>query len=211
MTTSTTIARPTASLHTNSSRRASIEIPTGSVRRLGTALVYLLAATGAVLAVVTLVAGLGRPTAASVGEQVRTSFGSVTITRTNLAFVPQTQGVPTMAKMNGTEGTQQLQVWVRLTNTSHDQAAYSWRQFALQDTAGHRLRPQGASLGAATLPAGSSVDAQVWFDLDGQSKSLSRRLVFLDADGRSHPIELNTSGPTLAGHEGDEDAHAHHH
>ena len=167
--------------------------------------------TGAVVGVVTLVLGLGRPTVAVVGEQVTTSFGTLTVTRTNLAFVPQTQGVPTMAKMNGTEGTHQLQVWVRLTNTRRTEAAYSWRQFALQDTAGHRLRPQGASLGAATLPAGSSVDAQVWWDLDGQPEGLARRLVFLDADGRSDQIELKTSGPTLTGHEASEDAHAHHH
>ena len=173
-------------------------------------LVVLLAIAGVGLALFTIVDGGTRPRTAALGERVPTTFGSLVVTRTNVTFVPTTQGVPTMAKMNGTEGTDQLQVWVRLANTSRAPAPHAARQFELLDEAGHRLHPQGSTLGAAPLPRNATIDAQVWFDLDGQPKGKTRWLIFRDADGTSTRIVLRPARPTATPHQNGAD-HVHHH
>ena len=102
------------------------------------------------------------------GDTVRTTFGSLSVTHARVAFVPDTQGPPTMARMAGRVGTGQLQVWVRLVNDRQPKGyRYSPAQFRLLDARGNRVAPDGSTLQSARLPVGAAVDGQLWFDLPG--------------------------------------------
>lgn len=151
--------------------------------RVLTAAVVAAAVVGLALSLAT-VTGHFRRTPPGPGDPVSTSFGSAAVTRASLTFVPATQGPPTMAKMSGTEGGDQLQVWVHLVNDDAREGwAYSTRSFALVDSAGHRLRPQGSSLGTATLPHDGAVDGQVWFDVSRGRLGAKRWLELRDDGG----------------------------
>jgi hypothetical protein len=175
-----------------------------ATQRVVTLLVALMALAGTGLSVRLATSEASSAAPHRVGVPVDTSFGTVTVTRTNVAFVPATQGPPTMAAMNGTQGADQLQVWVRLVNDGAPHGLrYSFRQFSLIDAAGNRHEPDGSSLGHATLPAGGSVDGQVWFSLAGGAQSVPRSLEY-SGDGRTVRFALPRDAADVAdgtGHE----------
>jgi hypothetical protein len=114
-------------------------------------------------------AGASRPPAA-VGETVETDYGSVTITRTRTTVVPDSQGPPTAAQHAGTNGADQLQVWVRFVNTKAPNGVrYDPRRFRLLHAAnpGHSESIAGSTLAPDRLRAGSSIEGQIWFELAG--------------------------------------------
>jgi hypothetical protein len=156
---------------------------------------------GAVLAVLgTALAGvlllrpdlvrLGRPTVA-VGEPVATSFGTFSVTAWRTTFVPDTQGPPN--QHNGTRGNDQVQVWVRLTNTrAGGGVGYTPAQFRLVGGPGGRPRtPDGSTLQQSRLPRGASIDGQVWFDLGrGERLTGTRWLEYAGAGGSRVRVAL---------------------
>ncbi|KAB7740628.1 hypothetical protein GA707_19215 [Nostocoides sp. F2B08] len=99
-----------------------------------------------------------------VGVPVDLSQGTFVVTRTSTTMVPQTQGPPTAAKMAGTVGTDQLQVWVELKSTDSQGMAYSPDQFRLVLEDGAVRTPSGSTLIDGLLPKDSAISAQVWFD-----------------------------------------------
>ena len=162
--------------------------------RVLTMLAVLLALAGTGLSVRLASSDPSSRSPAPVGVPVDTDFGTVTVTRTNVTFVPATQGPPTMATMNGTQGADQLQVWVRLVNGRlRDGLRYSAEQFRLVDAAGRRHRPDGSSLGQATLPTGGSVDGQVWFSLARGAHPATRWLEY-----REHGRTVRFALPRVA-------------
>jgi hypothetical protein len=135
---------------------------------------------------------LGRQTVA-VGEPVATSFGSFSVTAWRTTFVPDTQGPPSAAQHNGTRGSDQVQVWVRLTNTRDGRGlAYAPAQFRLIGGADGRPRtPDGSTLQSSRLPRGASIDGQVWFDLArGERRTGTRWLEYAGPDGSSVRVAL---------------------
>lgn len=108
------------------------------------------------------------------GRPVETSFGAFTVTNASTTFVPDTQGPPSVAQHNGTNGTDQLQVSIRLVNERVEQGlAYAPAQLRLITDAvsGKGRAPDGSSMKAAILPRGGSIDGRVWFDLPKGSPS----------------------------------------
>lgn len=143
--------------------------------RVGSLLVVLMAAlamAGVVVAgwqIRESRAGASEPPAA-VGEPVETDYGSVTITRKRTTFVPDSQGPPTAAQHAGTNGADQLQVWVRFVNTKAPQGVrYDPRRFRLLHAANpaHSESMTGSTLAPDRLRAGSSIEGQIWFGLAG--------------------------------------------
>lgn len=104
------------------------------------------------------------------GTPMRTDFGSFTVTRVSDTFVPNTQGPPSQhAPRAGLNGSEQLQVWVRLVNDEAENGLrYSSDSFRLvSKNAGQG--PQavtGSSLTRGVLRQGTSIDGRLWFDLD---------------------------------------------
>lgn len=175
-----------------------------AARRGAAVVVALLALAGLGLSVRLLATTPASAAPARFGVPVPTEFGTVTLTRAGVAFVPATQGPPTMATMNGSQGSDQLQVWVRLTNTDAPQGwDYAAGQFSVVDTEGHRHRPDGSTLGQAVLPAGSAVDGQVWFALDGSPRPTPAWLEFRSGDGTARFAlpHRATGSPQENGHE----------
>jgi hypothetical protein len=143
-----------------------------------------------------------------VGTPVATDFGSFTVTRVSTTFVPATQGPPTAAKMMGTTGSDQLQVWVRFVN---DDAAeglrYSPDELRLVTGAAgaQQVSPaDGSTLEAGTLPEGSSIDGQVWFDLENLPEG-RRWLLYEGPDGTELrvPLRVPAGAPDGPGTGGD--------
>ena len=135
--------------------------------RLAVAVVTAMAVFGIVVAAWQIRAG--QPSGpAAVGEAVATNYGSLTVTRTNQTFVPDTQGPPTMAQMSGVNGADQLQVWVRFVNTEADKGVrYDPEWFRLVHAAQprHTVRVAGSNLTPDRLRLGSSIEGQLWFEL----------------------------------------------
>ena len=169
-----------------------------------------LAAVGAVLAAVLAVNVLTEPDELAVGSPADTSYGSFTVTRAATTFVPATQGPPTMAKMMGTVGTDQLQVWVRVVNEENaDGVRYGPQQMMLLTggPGGIMEHPiQGSNLEPGVLPMGASVDGQVWFDLEGIDPERDHWLEYAAPDGSVLRIPLPdgaVADPPAHGHDGD--------
>jgi len=173
--------------------------PTGRVRAKSPYLLVagaiLLALLGAALATWTVIGA--RPVAAAgVGDPVDTGFGTFMVTRVSTTFVPDTQGPPSAAQHAGTNGSDQLQVWVSLANTAGGKGvALSTGQFSLvSETGGQKpLRAAGSSLENGSLEPGGSIDGQVWFD--PKPGSTGRRwLVFTPAGGDPVRVLLGNVG-----------------
>jgi hypothetical protein len=133
---------------------------------LGVAIAGFLVVRGAPAVMAPEVGMMGRP--------VETSFGAFTVTSVTTTFVPDTQGPPTAAQHAGTNGTNQLQVSVRLVNENAEQGlAYAPAQLRLvtDGRSGKGQDPDGSSLQATLLPRGGSIDGRVWFDVPKGSKS----------------------------------------
>lgn len=129
-----------------------------------------LAVLGAAFAVLLLARGAPAETGhpVRVGQPVETSFGAFTVTNVKTTFVPDTQGPPTAAQHNGTVGSNQLQVYIRLINNRAEHGlSFAPNQLRLftQEGAGTGQLPDGSSIGSTLLPKGGSIDGQVWFDL----------------------------------------------
>lgn len=141
----------------------------------------ILAVCGALLSVVLITIGAAHSdTSGKIGAPVETGYGSFTVTRVSEAFVPRTQGPPTMAKMTGAVGTDRLQVWVRLVNEEADKPVrFSPDQLRLEvDGVAEPLEAEGSTLRADDLPPASSLDGQVWFDTEGLAPKAARWLVY---------------------------------
>jgi hypothetical protein len=171
--------------------------PAGGVRakslHLLVAAVILLAVLGAVLAAWTVI-GTRPVAAAGIGDPVDTGFGTFTVTRVSKTFVPDTQGPPSAAQHAGTNGSDQLQVWVRLANTAGGKGvALSPGQFSLaSETGGQKpLRAAGSTLEKGLLEPGGSIDGQVWFDPPPGSAG-RRWLLFTAPDGNTVRVSLGT-------------------
>jgi hypothetical protein len=161
-----------------------------------------LATLGAVVTAVMLVRAVTAPDPLAVGTPVDTEYGSFTVTRISTTFVPATQGPPTAAKMMGTKGDDQLQVWVRFVN---DDAPEGLRyspddlQLVTGGPAGRATHPaQGSTLEPGSLPQGASIDGQVWFDLDDVAPKAPRWLVHTAADGSVIRVPLPLSPRTAS-------------
>src|SRR3954453_19392342 len=142
----------------------------GARLRILVGLTVGLAVLGAALTVLLL--ARGAPAEAGhhvrVGQPVETSFGAFTVTNVETTFVPDTQGPPTAAQHNGTVGSNQLQVYIRLVNDRAEHGlSVAPRQLRLFARGGARRGqlPDGSSIGSTLLPRGGSIDGQVWFDL----------------------------------------------
>ncbi|WP_161965020.1 hypothetical protein [Ornithinimicrobium cerasi] len=158
---------------------------TGSVLMVA---VVALSLVGLVVAAVFVAGVRARPVVVGIGSPVGTSGGSVVVTRVGTTFVPTTQGPPTAARMAGTEGLDQLQVWVELTATARGGLEYSEGDFRLVTAAGEARTPDGSTLGDGLLPRGGSVSGQVWFDdVPGVSDGW---VEYDDPDGRAVRVAL---------------------
>lgn len=156
----------------------------------------VLAVLGGFLATWTVI-GARDPASAGVGDPVDTGFGTFTVTRVSKTFVPDTQGPPSAAQHIGTNGSDQLQVWVSLANTAADSKgiALAPGQFSLvsETDGGKPLRATGSSLERGSLEPGGSIDGQVWFD--PKPGSAGRRwLVFTPPDGNTVRVLLGNVG-----------------
>lgn len=153
---------------------------------LGVAIAVLLLARGAP-------AETGHPV--SVGQAVETSFGAFTVTNVKTTFVPDTQGPPTAAQHNGTNGSNQLQVWIRLVNDRAEQGlSYAPTQLRLFTDArsGKGQVPDGSSIKPTLLPRGGSIDGQAWFDLpSGTSTGTGWWLEFKDPVDKTIRVTLD--------------------
>jgi hypothetical protein len=148
-----------------------------------------------VLATWTLIGA--RDTTAGIGDPVGTGFGTFTVTRVSKTFVPDTQGPPSAAQHAGTNGSDQLQVWVSLENSAAGGKGISLAssQFSLDSEMGGQRPPRaaGSSLDKGLLEPGGSIDGQVWFD--PKPGSAGRRwLVFTPPDGNTVRVLLGNVG-----------------
>jgi hypothetical protein len=163
----------------------------------------VLVAVGVLLTGWMLVRGGTEPP--GVGTGVETAFGSVTVTRALVTFVPDTQGPPSHAQHVGANGVQQLQVYVGLVNRSEDPVRYApWQFKALHSRTDRDGQPSdGSSLGRGVLPPGASVDGQVWYDLE-RGESIPRWVRYSPPEGRDIEVSLRPVGagsrPVHAGH-----------
>jgi hypothetical protein len=170
-----------------------------------------LAAAGAVLAVVLVVQALSSDEELAVGTPADTSYGSFTVTRATTTFVPATQGPPTMAKMMGTVGADQLQVWVRFVNNDAAEGVrYDPDQMRLlvgEPGSGDEVPVAGSSLEPGTLPMGAGIDGQVWFDVEGVDADLDRWLEYTAPDGTVLQVPLPDKAPVAPSHGHGGDGH----
>ena len=180
--------------------------PGRTLRLLLVAATAVLAAAGLVLALLHLV----RQPAPAVGVPVRTGFGTMTVVRVETGFVPSTQGPPTMRSMQGLTGTTQLRVHVRLRGDTRT-GALPWRasRFRLSGPDG-TAAPSGATLSGSTLPSGTAVDVQLWFDLPDGGTPRPRLSLTYGADTTSPRVPLGVVTPATGGHHsGASDEHHH--
>jgi len=171
--------------------------PARSSRILLTA-VILLSVLGLLLATWTVTGA--RDTTARIGDPVGTGFGTFTVTRVSKTFVPDTQGPPSAAQHAGTNGSDQLQVWVSLQNTADagNGISLASSQFSLvSEAGGQKLRAAGSSLDKDLLAPGSSIDGQVWFDPKPGGPG-RRWLVFTPSDGNTVRVALGSVGVSKA-------------
>lgn len=178
--------------------------PQATSLRILVGLAIALAVVGAAIAALLLARG-GSGTAGNVmGQPVETSFGSFTVTNVQTTFVPDTQGPPTAAQHDGTKGTSQLQVWVRLVNDRAESGlAFAPAQLRLVTDArsGSGQSPDGSLIKEATmLPRGGGIDGQVWFDLPkvGQSTGTGWFLEFKDPGGDPVRVAIDTPRSVLS-------------
>jgi hypothetical protein len=152
--------------------------------------VAVLMAVGVLLAAWTLLRPAPGDEAAG-ATRVSTPFGSMTVTRALLTFVPDTQGPPTHAQHVGANGIRQLQVYLELENRSQDPLRYAPGQFRALDSENDRTgqRSDGSTLGQGVLPPGASVDGQVWFDLE-PGASVPRWVRYSMPDGSDVRVAL---------------------
>jgi hypothetical protein len=179
--------------------------------RILVAVIALLALAGALVAGRTVLDARSRDRA-GVGDRIGTGFGSLTVTRVSKTFVPDTQGPPTAAQHVGANGADQLQVWVRLTNT-HDRSgvAFAPGQFSLVSEKGRpeRQRAAGSTLGRTVLHDGGSIDAQVWFD-PPKAGGGQRWLVFTPPGGPAVRVALGDVDLGTAPSDAPSGSHQHH-
>lgn len=196
MANATTTHEPT----TRTSGAANGRQPTGL--RLLVGLAVVLAVAGVALTGLLLARSAGGretgPAGNVMGQPVKTTFGSFTVTNAQTTFVPDTQGPPTAAQHDGTKGSNQLQVWVRWTNEQAQKGlAYGPTQLRLVTAAGSRTgrKPNGSTIKPARLPRGASVDGQVWFDLPKEDRSIgtTRWLQYSYPGGHVVQVALNPS------------------
>ena len=173
--------------------------PLAGLGRLASAGVLALAVVGLVVSAILIATTRPPPVAADVGTTVELPGGSFVVTRAATTMVPTTQGPPTAAKMTGTVGTEQLQVWVDLTATGGSGLAYSPDQFRLVRADGTSTAASGSTLVAGVLARDSTISGQVWFD-DIESLAGSR-LEFTPADGPVIRIAVDGAATTpMTGH-----------
>jgi hypothetical protein len=177
--------------------------------RLAVAVVTAMAVFGIIVAAWQIQAGQVFSGPAAVGEAVVTDYGTLTVTRTNQTFVPDTQGPPSMAQMSGVNGADQLQVWVRFVNAEADNGVrYDPQRFRLVHAAdpGHTARIAGSNLTPDRLRLGSSIEGQVWFDL--ASLAAGRyRLEYAASGSETVRIALGRLEPTVVTEGGSERGH----
>lgn len=170
----------------------SVREPAGRSRAAGAlvAVVLGLAMVGGVVTAVQVFTAPPRPLTAAVGSPVDLPGGTFTVNRAATTMVPATQGPPTAAKMAGTVGTDQLQVWVTLTATDAQGMPYSPEQFRLVPKDAEPAVPAGSTLGDGVLPRAGAISGQVWFDdvgaLDGawvEYTAADGRIIRVDLDG----------------------------
>ena len=172
--------------------------PQATSLRILVGLAIALAVAGIAIAGLLLARGAPaetRPAENVLGQAVQTSFGAFTVTNVRTTYVPDTQGPPSAAQHNGTVGSDQLQVWVRLVNERAEQGlAYSPAQLRLVTDAGSGKGqdPDGSSIKPALLPRGGSIDGQVWFDLAKGAQSTGNvwYLEFKDPGGHAVRVAL---------------------
>jgi hypothetical protein len=153
--------------------------------------IVLLAALGTVVATWTVL-GTRKGSEPGVGDPVDTEFGSFTVTRVSKTFVPDTQGPPSAAQHAGTNGSDQLQVWVNVRNTDdRTGVTFAPGQFSLVSETGRPKQQEaaGSTLGEAFLQQGGSIDGQVWFDPPKASGG-QRWLVFAPPGGDTVRVSL---------------------
>lgn len=179
--------------------------PQATSLRILVGLAIALAVAGIAIAGLLLAGGVPAETEQSgnVGQPMETSFGVLTVTNVRTTYVPDTQGPPTPAQHNGTVGSDQLQVWVRLVNERAEQGlAYSPAQLRLVTDArsGKGQDPDGSTIKPALLPRGGSIDGQVWFDLPrlGQSSGTGWFLEFKDPGGDPVRVAIATPRSVLS-------------
>lgn len=127
-------------------------------------LVLGLALVGAAFAAMMIATAAPRPVTAQVGSPVTLDRGTILVPRVSTTFVPTTQGAPTMEKMQGTVGTDQLQVWVELVGEDPAGFRYAPDQFRLVVGDAAPRTPDGSTLGEGVLPSEASIWGQIWFD-----------------------------------------------
>lgn len=138
--------------------------------RLLVATVVLLTLTGLALVGWTLTSPSHQARATGLpGIPIETEYGSFTVTRVSGTFVPNTQGPPSQhSQQAGVNGSEQLQVWIRMVNTGVDGGLpYSPDSFRLvsKPADGKPERITGSSLTEGVLRSGTSIDGRMWFDL----------------------------------------------
>jgi hypothetical protein len=187
--------------------------------RLLVGITVVLAVAGVAVAGLLLIRSAGGGESGSagnvMGQPVRTAFGTFTVTNARTTFVPDTQGPPTAAQHDGTKGSNQLQVWFRLTNEGADKAlTYAPTQLRLVTVAGsgRPRNPNGSTIEPARLPRGGSVDGQVWFDLPKEERATARHwLEYTSPGGDVVRVPLDRAQLAPAPHSGDgADDHSQH-
>lgn len=119
----------------------------------------------------------------AVGRPVDTAFGTFTVTRVRSTFVPDTQGPPSAAQHAGTNGSTQLQVWLRWVDTRGAGTPYDPTAVRLVPAGAKPLAPQGSTLTPGSLVRGAAIEGQVWFDLAGLDAAAARRGTLEVPDG----------------------------
>jgi len=112
--------------------------------------------------------------------------------------------------MQGLDGTTQLRVHVRLRGDTRT-GALPWRasRFRLSGPDG-TAAPTGSTLSGGTLPPGTAVDVQLWFDLPDGGTPRPRLALTYGADTTSPRVPLGVVTPVTGGHHtGGSDGHHH--
>jgi len=176
--------------------------PQATSLRILVGLAVAVAVAGIAIAVLLLARGAPAETEPSgnVGQPMETSFGALTVTNVRTTYVPDTQGPPSPAQHNGTVGSDQLQVWVRLVNERAEQGlAYSPAQLRLVTDArsGKGQDPDGSTIKPALLPRGGSIDGQVWFDLAKGAQSTGNVFYLEFKDPGGHAVRVALGPPQV--------------
>jgi hypothetical protein len=182
--------------------------------RLVLPIALVLALAGAAVAVQALIGVVRTPP--GVGDAVPTSAGTVTVARASSTFVPDTQGPPSAGQHAGTAGSWQIQVWVRVAN---EQAAEPLTfdadrlQLVLGATDAEPMAADGSSIAGVTVPRGTAIDGQVWFDVPAGADALEAGawLSIQDPSGGTTRVPLNPTQTTVPPHDhSSDDGHEDH-